>query len=256
MGNIKDAYYFSHDSNARNDPKIMALLNTYGVEGYGRWWIVVEMLSEQCEYSLPIKDWAHNALAMAMNISTQEVKEFIQSCIDEFELLDTDGEYFWSNSLLRRMEKKEEVRKKRSEAGKKGAVAKHSHSDDAASTWQTHGNAMAKPEQTHGNAMANPGKESKGKESKGKESESKENYADYVRMTPAQHQKLIDRYGEKAAARMIEILDNYKGSKGKQYKDDYRAILSWVVSRYEEEKQKQIGGTMLDHPSWKGVRVK
>ena len=34
---------------------------------------------------------------------------------------------------------------------------------------------------------------------------------------------------------MIEILDNYKGQNGKKYKSDYRAILNWVVKRYEEE---------------------
>lgn len=37
---------------------------------------------------------------------------------------------------------------------------------------------------------------------------------------------------------MIEILDNYKGSKNKKYASDYRAILNWVVDRYKEELQK------------------
>ena len=33
--NEKDAYFFSHDCNARNDPKILALRSVYGAEGYG-----------------------------------------------------------------------------------------------------------------------------------------------------------------------------------------------------------------------------
>jgi hypothetical protein len=37
---------------------------------------------------------------------------------------------------------------------------------------------------------------------------------------------------------MIEILDNYKGSKGRMYKDDYRAILSWVVNKFTEDIKK------------------
>jgi len=37
---------------------------------------------------------------------------------------------------------------------------------------------------------------------------------------------------------LIGYLDNYKGSKGATYKDDYRAILSWVISKYQEEKLK------------------
>ena len=67
------------------------------------------------------------------------------------------------------------------------------------------------------------------------EANKKVKYADYVQMTKDQYEKLIEQYGKKGTSKMIEILDNYKGSKGKQYKCDYRAILNWVVKRYEEE---------------------
>ena len=81
----------------------------------------------------------------------------------------------------------------------------------------------------------------KQKEGKGK-SPPKNNYAEFVRMTEAEHQKLVDEYGEEKTKSMIQILDNYKGSKGKTYKDDYRAILSWVVKRIEEEERNKHGG--------------
>lgn len=58
-------------------------------------------------------------------------------------------------------------------------------------------------------------------------------------MTNAEHQKLLDTHGPADTARLIEILDNYKGSSGKKYKSDYRAILSWVEDRLEEEKKRQ-----------------
>lgn len=43
---------------------------------------------------------------------------------------------------------------------------------------------------------------------------------------------------------MIEILDNYKGADpGKRkYTSDYRAILSWVKKRWEEDHAKETGG--------------
>lgn len=63
-------------------------------------------------------------------------------------------------------------------------------------------------------------------------------YAEFVSMTNAEYKALIDSYGEADTKSMIEILDNYKGSKGKKYKSDYRAIKSWVVNALEEEKQK------------------
>ena len=70
------------------------------------------------------------------------------------------------------------------------------------------------------------------------ESKTKKSYAQFVKMTPEEHQKLIDQFGQAATDRMIEILDNYKGASGKTYKSDYRAILNWVVKRYQEEQGK------------------
>ena len=51
--NEKDAYFFSHDCNARNDPKILALRSVYGAEGYGVYFMLVEILREQPEYQPP-----------------------------------------------------------------------------------------------------------------------------------------------------------------------------------------------------------
>jgi hypothetical protein len=69
-------------------------------------------------------------------------------------------------------------------------------------------------------------------------------YAEFVSMTEIEYQKLVAEHGELATKEMIKILDNYKGSKGKTYKNDYRAILTWVVSRYEEDQKKRGGGTI------------
>lgn len=69
----------------------------------------------------------------------------------------------------------------------------------------------------------------------------KKNYAEFVRMTEAEYQKLIEGYGEEKTKRMIQVLDNYKGSKGKTYTSDYRAILSWVADRVNEEIERKGG---------------
>ena len=60
-------------------------------------------------------------------------------------------------------------------------------------------------------------------------------YADFVSLTNAEYEALVAKLGEEGTRRCIEILDNYKGASGKKYKSDYRAILNWVVERYEEE---------------------
>ncbi len=74
------------------------------------------------------------------------------------------------------------------------------------------------------------------------QSPGKRRYAEFVTMTNDEYQSLIDRFGKSDTDRLIEILDNYKGSKGKRYKSDYRAILSWCVKRLEEEKQRNTAG--------------
>lgn len=70
----------------------------------------------------------------------------------------------------------------------------------------------------------------------------KVNYAEFVSMTEEEYGKLVAEHGTEKTKRAIEVLDNYKGSKGKTYKSDYRAILSWVIERVNEEFSKRGGG--------------
>lgn len=63
----------------------------------------------------------------------------------------------------------------------------------------------------------------------------KKKYADFVYMKESDYQKLVEKYGQKATEKMIEVLDAYKGSTGRRYKDDYRAILMWVVDKVKKD---------------------
>lgn len=73
------------------------------------------------------------------------------------------------------------------------------------------------------------------KNERNKRDKNKIEFAEFVTMTQEEYDKLVDRIGERGTKRCIEILDNYKGSIGKKYASDYRAILNWVIARYEEE---------------------
>lgn len=59
-------------------------------------------------------------------------------------------------------------------------------------------------------------------------------YAEFVSMKAEEYGKLVAQFGKEAVEKMVAILDNYKGSSGKRYKDDYRAILTWVVSEAQK----------------------
>ena len=80
--------------------------------------------------------------------------------------------------------------------------------------------------------------QSKVKNSKVKNSKvNKVKYADTVTMFEKEYKKLIEKYGEENTKKMVTILDNYKDSKGKIYKNDYKAILSWVVDKVIKSKK-------------------
>lgn len=114
---MKDAYWFRHDSNARNDPKIVDLILDRGKAAYADWWILLEILREQDGYQLPKLRSTWALLAKEMMCSREEAESFIRALIDEFGLLEEDDEYFWSASLRQRMRAWDKAK----EAGQKGA---------------------------------------------------------------------------------------------------------------------------------------
>lgn len=52
--NEKDAYFFSHDCNARNDPKILALRSVYGAEGYGVYFIQLKSIVPFIQHNIAV----------------------------------------------------------------------------------------------------------------------------------------------------------------------------------------------------------
>lgn len=122
--NEKDAYFFSHDCNARNDPKILALRSVYGAEGYGVYFMLVEILREQPDYKLAVNKYIWSTLAMQMQVEASRLEQIITDCCTEFAengstLLVNDGKYLFSSSLLRRMGKVDDISKLRQEAARK-----------------------------------------------------------------------------------------------------------------------------------------
>ena len=113
---MKIKNWFSHDSDARNDSKMLNLRMRYGAAGYGVFFMLIERLREETNY-MSIKDY--NAIAFDLRVDAAVVK----SVVEDFGLFafTDDGECFYSESLYGRMEIKDEKSAIRSEAGKKGA---------------------------------------------------------------------------------------------------------------------------------------
>ena len=97
----KDAYYFSHDSNAKDDPKCSLLIEELGLEGYGIYWVLIETLRDQPEYRYPIK--MIPILARKYNTTSAKVEVIVRN----YGLFEVSNDEFFSISLLKRMEQKE-----------------------------------------------------------------------------------------------------------------------------------------------------
>lgn len=71
------------------------------------------------------------------------------------------------------------------------------------------------------------------KDRRSKASDDKIEYAEYVRMTETEYNRLVEKHGEELTREFIAELDNYKGARPskRKYESDYRAILNWVVEK-------------------------
>lgn len=99
----KEAYYFSHDANAQDDPKCMMLIEQLGMEGYGIFWCLIEKLRAEKDYRLPLtvtgpfsKRWGTS-------------REKIETVIKSYGLFQIIDDHFFSvrlqNSMIEKSEK-------------------------------------------------------------------------------------------------------------------------------------------------------
>lgn len=114
----KETYYFSHDYNPTSDPKIQALIGEHGAIGYGIYWRIVEMLHEDNNHKLELKKYIYIALAKQMSTSVEQVQGIVEDCINVYELFCSDEMHFWSERVMRNIDKRSEISSKRSKAGK------------------------------------------------------------------------------------------------------------------------------------------
>lgn len=111
--------FFPHDSNARNDERIIRLRMRHKSAGYGIYFMILERMRSNENY-MCVKDY--NIIAFDL----REDAALIKSVVEDFGLFvfTNDGKYFYSESFLQRMEIKDEVAKKRAEAGRISASKK------------------------------------------------------------------------------------------------------------------------------------
>lgn len=95
--------FFSHDSNARNSDKLITLRASMGAEGYGIYFMILERLREEPNYT-SVKDY--NMLAFDLRVGADKVKKVIEN-FGLFVFTD-DGKHFYSEGFMRRMQIKDQ----------------------------------------------------------------------------------------------------------------------------------------------------
>lgn len=122
----KESYWFSHDSDAASNPRLVALIDKYGFEGYGRWWRLLERLRSCDGYRYDTATpFAWAVLGKDLMLNADEAQAFVHDCVQYFGILQTEGQYLCSDSLTGRMEFWEKKRESLRARGKKGGLAKN-----------------------------------------------------------------------------------------------------------------------------------
>jgi len=97
---MKNAYYFSHDYNTRNDEKIKNLLREHSMIGYGLFWAIVEELYNNANVMQT------HYKGIAYDLRTDE--HLVKSVVEDFGLFVVKDGFFSSNSIQRRIEQRQE----------------------------------------------------------------------------------------------------------------------------------------------------
>jgi hypothetical protein len=122
----KDAYYFPHFCNARNDRKLRRLRKDLSIEGYGIYFMILEVLREQKDFRYPIKDI--DLLADEFRTSEEKIKVVIS----KYNLFEIDeNEQFFSPKFIEYLDPYLQQKQRNRINGIKGNLIRYNHATKA-----------------------------------------------------------------------------------------------------------------------------
>ena len=226
----KTVDYFPHS--CTHGKTLFIIEQKYGNDGYAFWFKLLELLGDTVGHYIDLNDETVQEFLQAKTSLSKEMCYEILDLLAKLKAIDAElweHKIVWSQNFVDGIS--DVYKNRRVEIPSRPSFYIQKPATEGISTDEN--------------------SQSKVKESKVKESKVKNNaraqepepekikYADFVSLTNAEYEALVAKLGKEGTERCIEILDNYKGATGKKYKSDYRAILNWVVNRYEEEQYKK-----------------
>lgn len=239
-------YYFTHDADAKDDAKCMLLIDSLGLEGYGIFWVLVEVLrmSENYRCSLQLIP----SLARKYNTT----KEKMETVIKAYNLFVVEDGEFFSIRLKKNMDYFNAKKTSQSIGGKNSAKTRMLKSGVNTDNFEGTSKLLASNLKESANILRSNKIKIKEKENKNKIKDSisltqknenpkkngtseKKQFSDFVSLSEKEYQTLIEKNGKEITDKCIEKLNYYKMSSGKKYKSDYGAINHWVLDRVNED---------------------
>lgn len=145
--------FFSHDSDAFYDEKIVGMRADYGFESYGLWWFIIERMRKEQDFKLDYNKKIFRSIKVLTG-TTIDVEKFINDCINEYELFVLEKDKFYSKSFLNRMNLMIEKQQRKSEqariAGKRSAEVRRQKKNNE------NGTAVEQPLANNSTAVEQP----------------------------------------------------------------------------------------------------
>ena len=223
---MKQAYFFSHDSNAKDDPKCSMLIEQLGCEGYGIYWILVETLRDQPSYKYPLNMLP--ILARKYNTTHEKVKVVVGN----YGLFIVDDSEFFSLSLCKRMERMDNLLVQRKLAGIASGERRKLLSEGI------------KNEQSF-NECSTSDEQKKRKEKKPKENKVIYGSQQNILLTEAEYERLKKEF-PLLAEPAIEYLSSWIVEKNYVSKSHNLAIRRWVIDAVKKKQPTQLNQSNPD----------
>ena len=228
----KDSFWFSHDSNASEDEKCILLIDQMGLEGYGIFWVLVEKLRNQADYKLKFK--VVPGIAKRYGTSTEKM----MTVITKFDLFQyNEDDFFYSESLNRRMENWEMSKSRRHEIAVKASQTR----------WNKVNNAYALPEHCQSiaevmqsDAITEQDRIEENKIEQKKKRKYSKSFSSENDAPPLDFEKLKDYWNKKAQAcglpEIMTITDKRKKTIIDRYKENGKDAIIEVMNKVTKSK--------------------
>ena len=235
----KETFWFRHDYDAADDDRTMVMIEQLGLEGYGIYWVLIEKLRGRKDYKMPF------SIIPSLARRYMTTPEKMKTVIMQYGLFQYDDEgFFYSESLIRRMNALDELKQRRAIAGKKAVEARWSKEKDTkciANEYESYNKRIANEQQTNADAIrldTDKIRIDKNRIDKNRIDKSKEENKEIEDKSSTKKKKEYDEFVERMYALYPTKCPIRGATLGKSYKDKERILK--LLRQYTEDEIESV----------------